>query len=266
MSQDLGALMGTGTPSRVDVPGGRPAVLALHGFGATPEEAKLIVDVARSLGLRAVAPLLPGHGTHAKDLARTTFDDWSRAALEALNELTRDGSRAIVVGQSLGGVLALHLALRRPEAVLGLGLLATAIRLTRFTAELPLSVVDRAKVPDFSVPKAGADIKDPVARASQLTYGTQPVHAAIEVMRAGARVSARLGEIRCPVFIAHGKGDHVCPVNNAYEIHRAVSSQDRSLLILLNSFHIITRDHDRDLLARELGRFVRRLRDASTAA
>jgi carboxylesterase len=257
--------MGTGTPNPVDVAGGRPSVLALHGFGATPQEAALIVEVARGLGLRALAPLLPGHGTHATDLARTTFDDWSRAALAALNELTTDGSKAIVIGQSLGGVLALHLALRRPEAVLGLGLLATATRLTRFTAEIPLSLVQRANFPDFSVTKVGADIKDPVARASQLTYGTQPIHAAIEVMRAGARVGARLGEIRCPVFIAHGIDDHVCPVSNAYEIHGRVSSQDRTLLILQNSFHIVTRDHDRDLLARELGRFVRRLRDAATA-
>jgi carboxylesterase len=241
-------------------------VLALHGFGATPEEAALIVDVARRLGLRAAAPLLPGHGTHARDLAKTTFDDWSRAAQEALNALTQDGSKAIVVGQSLGGVLALHLALRKPEAVLGLGLLATAIRLTTFTAALPLSLVHRAGLPDFSVPKAGADIKDPAARATQLTYGTQPVHAAIEVMRAGERVRARLGEIRCPVFVAHGVDDHVCPVENAREIHARVASRDRTLLLLPNSFHIITRDYDRELLARELERFVRRLRDDGASA
>lgn len=263
MAEDRGALMGAGRKDPLEVSGGNPAVLALHGFGATPQEIELAVDVARSLGLRARAPLLPGHGTHAANLARTTFDDWSSAALEALADLARDGSRVIVIGISLGGVLALHLAQQRPGAVLGLGLLATATRLTS-SAALPLSIVERAGIRDFTVRKIAPDIKDPVARASQLTYGLQPIHAAIEVMRAGERVEARLGEIRCPVFIAHGVDDHVCPASNALRIHAGVSSTDRSLLMLQNSYHIITRDYDRDLLARELTRFVRRLRNGAT--
>jgi carboxylesterase len=72
-------------------------------------------------------------------------------------------------------------------------------------------------------------------------------------------VEARLGEIRCPVFVAHGMEDHVCPAENALRIHARVGSKDRTLLMLANSYHIITRDYDRELLARELGRFVRRL-------
>jgi carboxylesterase len=252
--------MGSGDPSPVDLPGASPAVLAIHGFGATPAETALIVETARAAGLRVKAPLLPGHGTHATDLARRKFGEWKAAALDAFDEITADGSRAIVVGQSLGGVLALHVAQERPGAVAGLGLLATAIRLTKLTTELPLRLIDRAKVPDFTLPKAnGADIKDLSARETQLTYGTQPIHAAVEVMRGGMQAEARLGEILSPVFIAHGRGDHVCPVGNAQVIYEHVGSTDKTVLILENSYHIITRDNDRALLGRELARFVKRI-------
>src|SRR5882724_7024943 len=98
MSRDPGALMGEGSPAPLQVSGEPPAVLALHGFGGTPLEIALVVEVAQELGLRAVAPLLPGHGTHTRELVHTNYNDWLRAANVTLDSLVRPGSKAIVVG------------------------------------------------------------------------------------------------------------------------------------------------------------------------
>jgi carboxylesterase len=256
--QDRGQLVGPGVARTIDAPGRTPAVLAVHGFGATPQQMGTVVEAAQSLGLRVRAPMLPGHGTHARDLARTTFADWFGAAQAAFDELTADGSPALVVGQSLGGVIAAQLTLSSPGRVLGLGLLATAIRIGK-GAELTLRFLDRAHSPDFMVPKAGADIADPAARRAQLTYGENPVRAAISLVRAGMAVEARLPEITCPVFVAHGRSDHVCPVTNAARILTTIGSTDKTSLILEKSFHIITEDYDRAFLQTELTRFLGRL-------
>ena len=252
-------LMGEGDPSPLDVPGAAPAVLALHGFGGTPLEVELVVRVAEELGLRAHAPLLPGHGTHASELARTGWTDWARGAEEALSLVTRGGRPAIVVGLSLGSLLAVHLAATRPAEVLGLGMLANALRLSSPFPTWPLRVVERLGLAGFSVPKKGADIADPVARATHLTYRAQPVRSAIEVLNAGPRVEPLLARIRVPAFIAHGEGDVVCPVGNAHRAARALGSTDRTVLLLPRSHHIVTRDLDRDLLRSELSRFLRRV-------
>src|SRR5689334_16106082 len=103
---DRGALTGPGDPSPIDRPGAAPPVLAIHGFGGTPLEVELVADVAREMGLRVHAPLLPGHGTNARDLAKTGWDDWSRAAGAALDVIAQPGTPAIVVGLSLGALLA----------------------------------------------------------------------------------------------------------------------------------------------------------------
>jgi len=132
--------MGEGSPASIESPGSTPAVLALHGFGGTPLEIALAVDIAKELGLRAFAPLLPGHGTHTRDLAHTNWKDWSRAANVALDGLVKPGARVIIVGLSLGSLLAAHLAATRPDDVLAIGMLANATRLTPITTAWPGSV------------------------------------------------------------------------------------------------------------------------------
>lgn len=245
----------------LEAAGEAPGVLALHGFGATPQEVELAVDVARDLGLRALAPLLPGHGLAVEVLAQTRFDDWRAAAERALFQVAPEAEPAIVVGSSMGSLLALDLAASFPHKVAGVAAFAPAIRLSWPFPSLALSLVTRLHLPDFSIPKSAPDILDAGGRASQMTYARQPAHAGNEVRLAGRRVRARLGEIRCPAFVAHGRHDHVCPVANAYRVQSELGTPaaEKELLILPRSYHIITRDVDRGLLRTRLYSFVRRV-------
>jgi carboxylesterase len=245
----------------LDVPGSSPSVLALHGFGATPQEVQLVVDVARQLGLRALAPLLPGHGLSVQDLAQTRWHDWRKAAGLALEQLVAEGGPVIVVGSSMGSLLALDLAADFPEHVLGVAALAPAIRLGWPFPSLALALVCGLGVPDFCLPKSHSDILDSEARRSQVTYPAQPAYAGNEVRLAGRRVARRLSTIRCPAFVAHGQADHVCPVRNARQVYAALGSPawEKELLILPRSYHIITRDVERELLRARLLRFIERL-------
>ena len=256
---DRGALMGTGDPSPVRIAGAAPAVVAFHGYAGTAFEVRLVVEAAKDAGLAAYAPNLPGHGTNAHDLARTRFEDWVAGGEAALDSVLKDGAKAIVVGLSMGSLVAAHLAWKRSDQVCGLGMLANATRLTSPFPTLALKIVDRLRLPDFSIPKATSDIGDPVARRNHVTYGLQPVRAAIEVLRGGERTEAILGSIHAPAFIAHGKHDHVCPLANAERVRRLLGSTDKTLVVLPRSQHIVTRDYDKDLLKRELTRFFVRV-------
>lgn len=256
------ALMHGGRPvGTMDVAGATPSVLALHGFGATPQEVELAVQVARDLGLRALAPLLPGHGLSVEELARTRWGDWRGAAEQALTELIREGGPVIAVGSSMGSLLALDLAASYPGEVVGVAAFAPPIRLPLLFPALPLAVLAALHIPDFSVPKAGPDILDANGRRSQVTYTRQPAYAGNEVRLAGRRVRARLSTIRCPALIAQGRHDHVCPVANARRVYAELGTPklDKELVILPRSYHVITRDVDRGVLRTHLYAFVRRV-------
>lgn len=256
---ERGGLRGDRAPRELESAGSRPSLLALHGFGGTPFEVELLVDVAREQGLAALAPLLPGHGTRAQRLAETRFSDWS-AAVDL--SLPRVGEPAIVAGLSLGTLLALDLAIRKPRAVQALILLANAVWLRAPFPRWGLSLAHRLRLPDFLVPKAGPDIADRAVRDSHVSYDADPVHAAVEVLRAGARVRERLSEVRCPTLILHGARDRVCPVSNAWRVAEQLGTSDCRVVIFPRSHHILTRDLERPRVRAEIQAFVARFAGA----
>lgn len=257
---ERGRLRGERIPTDLEVVGPGPRVLAVHGFGGTPFEVELVVEAAREQGLGAFAPLLPGHGTRAQSLSQMRFSDWS-GALDAALERTEQP--VIAAGLSLGTLLALDLALRKPEAVKALILLANAVWLRAPFPRWGLKLVDRLRLPDFLVPKAGADISDSELRRSHVSYDSDPVHAAVEVLRAGERVRGRLHEVRCPTLILHGARDRVCPVSNAWRVAERLGSEDTRVVILPKSRHILTRDGEHQAVRREIRTFLARFAGAS---
>lgn len=260
-SPGLGDLRGEGDYGAVRLGGRAPSVLALHGFGSTPAEVRLVVEAAHELGLRVHAPLLPGHGLHVRELARMRWPDWRAAAQQAFEELAAESGPVIVAGLSMGSLLTLELATLYPEQTAGVVILAPAIRLAWPWPALALALVSKLGVPDFLVPKRAPDIRDARQRRQQRTYSADPVQAGNEVRLAGQRLEQALGKVRCPAFIAHGAQDHVCPVSNAQRVFMKLGTpiEDKELLILPRSFHVITRDVERALLRARIQAFLFRL-------
>jgi carboxylesterase len=254
--QARGALNGP-APTPIDSPGRTPSVLAFHGFGGTTREVELCAEVAQELGLAARARCLPGHGSHARELARTRYADWFAGAEAEYQELARNGP-LIACGISMGSLMAAELAIRHPERVRGLVMLANAAWL-RPSLGIALRVGGALRIPDFLMKKSGSDIADPDARRSQISYTADPVHAAIDLERGARELRARFGQIHCPTLIIHGALDRVCPVSNAWRVANLLGTKDVRVVILPSSHHIVTRDVGRAVVARELRDFYAKI-------
>ncbi|MEZ4226276.1 MAG: alpha/beta fold hydrolase [Polyangiaceae bacterium] len=259
-------LIGNGDPASRNFDGVGPGVLALHGFGGTPLEVDLVCDAARELGLAVRAPLLAGHGQSAKLLAATRYRDWLDSARDALTALLADHDQVILVGLSMGSLLATELALAQPERVTGLGLLANAFWLAEPLPSRVLALYRRVALPDFLVPKAAPDIREPAARRSHLTLGAQPVRAASEVYANGQRLRARLGELRCPVYLAHGALDRVCPAANLERVATRLGGPSLRTRLQPRAGHIVTRDYGAEDVRADLTCFFSDLRASHTPA
>ena len=99
-------------------------IVLLHGWGASAYNYRGILKPLADAGYHAIAPDLRGHGWSATRLAggawsREGMVEWLRQLLDAL------GVRAcVVVGQSIGGALALDAAAAMPDRVRAVVLLA----------------------------------------------------------------------------------------------------------------------------------------------
>jgi len=240
------------------VAGAGPTVLCVHGFGGVPLEVELAFDVARDLGLAAVAPVLRGHGTRPSDLKDLRFEDWLAGIRPVFDEARARGP-VILIGLSLGSLLCTELYLSAPADVLGLGLLANAFWLSAPFPADALRLVGALRLPDFGMPKFASDLADDEARKSHVTYDIQPVHAALSLQRAGARLREELFRVHCPTLVLHGEKDRVCPVANARKVAERVGTSDVRVVVYSKSRHILTRDLDRERVRAELTSFIRRV-------
>ena len=123
---------------------GYPVIL-LHGLGSSNAGMlPTLDDLARDY--RVIAPDIPGFGESSKPIRPYHAGFFARWLVKLLDEL--DIPRAHIVGNSLGGRIALETALRAPERVDRLALLAPAVALKKVRQFVPLV---RAMRPEFAL-------------------------------------------------------------------------------------------------------------------
>jgi pimeloyl-ACP methyl ester carboxylesterase len=123
--------------------GGRPLLL-VHGFTGGREDFDDHVERFAGEGWHAVAPDLPGHGESHPDGADHGFEAYGEALLGLADGL--GWGSFVVIGHSMGGVVAQHLAVHRPERVDAMVLMDTSpghVRVDPDLVELACGVVGR---------------------------------------------------------------------------------------------------------------------------
>ena len=224
-------------------PSGGPPVLLLHGSGI--DEARLswwpVAALLAARGARVLAPDLPGYGG-TRGMGRAAgvpeMVRWVRAFRAAAG-----APPAVTAGLSMGGAIAIGLALAEPEAVTHLVPVASygvsasmpRHRLRRLIASMPGQALGYAAIASSPflarrilcrvTTRRGAVDGALVAafrRAARRQVGTPALQGFVarEVLGGGfaSDFAARLGEIDCPITFVHGSGD---PLIRPEDVRRA---------------------------------------------
>lgn len=133
-----------------------PPVLLLHGVGATNASMlPLLLDLAGDY--RVIAPDLPGHGGSSAppwSYSAADFSHWTRAFLARMGQ-----ERAVIIGNSLGGRIAIETALRHPDYVSELVLLNPSTAFRRLTEARALVRLIPPKIGMLPAPLHGAMVR-----------------------------------------------------------------------------------------------------------
>lgn len=94
------------------------AFLYIHGFTASRAEGEYVMDsIANLYQANTYYMRLPGHGTNKEDHAAAKFSDYLTAGMDALLMAQQLGDTVVVVGVSMGGLVATWLTAQRPDLV-----------------------------------------------------------------------------------------------------------------------------------------------------
>ncbi len=101
----------------------RKAVLLLHGLGVYGESWWHQIQALQEHGYLPIAPDLPGFGSTPADKGRWSVKNAAASAMRVLDQSGID--KVVVCGLSMGGVVALELAIEYPARIDGLILINT---------------------------------------------------------------------------------------------------------------------------------------------
>jgi carboxylesterase len=233
--------------------GGPVGVLLCHGFTGTPQSLRPWADHLGAAGLTVSLPLLPGHGTRWQDMQLTTWQDWYATVDRALARLRERCETVFVMGLSMGGGLALRLAEQHGDDVAGLVLVNPSVQAD--DPRLKLLPVLRHVIP--SVPGIASDIRK--EGSVELAYPRTPVKAAYSLAKFWRVVSADLPQVTQPVLLMHSPHDHVVSPANSETVLARISSTDVTDVLLNDSYHVATLDHDAERIFASSLEFVHRL-------
>ena len=217
-------------------PGLSPTLLFLPGYASDMDGSKAVaIDAfAESRGVGMLRFDYSGTGSSDGDFAEGTLEGWIDQALEMVDRLTE--GPLVVVGSSMGGWIALHLALRRPKRVAAMVGIAAAPDFTDwgFTAEQKKALLEQGMI----------ERSNPYASEPQLT--TRAFWESGEAMRLlGGPIA-----IGCPVRLVHGDADRDVPVGVALQLMERLRSADVQINILKGGGHRLSEPREIDAIVR----------------
>ena len=222
--------------------GSSPTLVFLPGYASDMEGAKaLALDAfAERNGLAMLRFDYSGTGSSGGRFEDGTLALWLDESLAAIDRLTR--GPLVVIGSSMGGWIALHLALLRGDRVQSLFGIAAAPDFT----EWGFSTEQKAEL------LANGRLEEPNP------YGPEPQMFTRQFWESGQQLQLLDQEIAiaCPVRLIHGEGDEEVPLDVAYRTLRRLRSADVQLLIIKGGGHRLSEPHEIDAILRTVAALV----------
>ena len=226
----------------------------IHGMGSTPHQLRSLGDFLAWQGLTVLGLRLPGHGTTLDDLEQTTARQRLAAVDDSVDRLRQTCQHVFLIGNSLGGVLALAVAARRSRELAGMVTISTPVCATPLTAMLEdPALPDRFARPDL------AEVLSSDPRVGTFQYSLQSkrvLAAANEIFKQNQSV---LPGITVAILVIISLRDRVVPLENAHYLIDRVGSTDTTVVTLNDSAHLPTLDYDKERVQVACISFIERI-------
>lgn len=222
--------------------------LCIHGFTGAPFEVAPLVDYLKErTDWRFAVPTLPGHG-ETLDLKGVHYHDWIAHAEKSLKDLMETCDTIYVIGFSMGGLIASYLATHYP--VKRLVLLSAAAYYVN-PKQLSLDIKEIVK-DSFKGNLASNELFIRYKRKIKAT----PLSATLQFRTLVSKVRPLLGEISIPTFIAQGESDGIVPPKSAQYLYQRIGAEQKKLIYIKNSKHLICHSDEREQLFAEVIQFL----------
>ncbi|MDD4954811.1 MAG: alpha/beta fold hydrolase [Candidatus Omnitrophica bacterium] len=268
---------------KIFLKGGKNAVLLIHGITGTPSEMRYLAKSFNKAGYTVLCNTLPHHCSSLKELKRATWQEIADLCIEDFKALKKEHEKVSIAGLSMGALMGIHIASKFPAEVSGIIALAPTLiydgwAVHKGQALLPLAwhipyfrnrIDIRENAPyglkDENLRGAIQAFYSKAEKTSQnekvVMFGSPffPLASLYQHHRFCKVVKRQLRAVKTPILILHAKEDDMTSLKNAKYVFNNIGSSDKTLIVLENSYHMITIDNDKERVAGEAIKFMARL-------
>lgn len=231
---------------------GRRAVLLLHGFTGSSADVRMLGRFLEKHGYTSLAPHYRGHGVAPEELITTNPSQWWADVLNAYDELRERGYDEIAVcGLSLGGVMALKLALNKPLK----GVVTMCAPMTMRTTDVMFEGVLK-----YAAQYKKFERKDDATIEREVAAIREAGMPSLEQLRTFVLdVREQVDELYTPLFVVQARHDEVIDPNSANIIFDAAESTEKQLTWYEEAGHVITLSREKTQLHDHIYEFLQSL-------
>ncbi len=262
-------------------------IILVHGLTGAPYETGFLAKFLQREGYSVLCPRLANHGESIDVLKRTTwqecYESVERAFLEVQTSYPK--SQVFVSGLSIGALLVLLLAGKFPERISGVSCLSPTLfydgwnspwsrhllplvymsplkNFFYFKEEPPYGIKNeniRKRIHEYYAQASLDDMKE----VGKFGYPFYPLTLLYQHDQLVKHLLKKLPLIKTPVQLIQAQDDDMTSVKNSQFIHDRIKSEIKEIVLLYDSYHVITSDQERETVAKEVARFFGPLKNPS---
>ncbi len=256
-------------------------VILIHGLTGTPNEMKYLAGSFHTKGYNVSCPRLANHNQPLHVLKNTKWQDCYETVRQDFLRIKKSNPKetVFVAGLSMGALLALLLAEEFQDQISAISCLSPTLFYDGWNVPwsrhlLPLAYFTPLKHFFYFKEEPPYGIKNERIRArvhryfsnvslqemgsiTRFGYPCFPVTLLCELRLLVKHLAKKLPSVRVPVQIIQAKEDDMTSIKNAQFIYDKVSSPVKEIVLLEDSYHIITADQERTKVSHKMGEFFK---------
>jgi carboxylesterase len=247
------------------------AILLLHGLTGSPFEMHQYGKMLSNEGYDVYCPILPGHCEDSEGLKGHTWQEWKNFTLAQFDDLASRYKHVYISGLCLGAVLGLAIAEERKNVSGIIGLSTTlfldgwAMPWYMFLAPVCLYSIFKMfyLFPETDTRGIKCEhVRKKIAKMQEKSGGAldcYPMLCVAELLKISSFVRKRIKRVDAPIMLIHSLEDDLTSVKSAEFVFNNISSKNKTLIKLENSYHVITLDNEKKLVAEKTFNFIEKL-------
>ncbi len=223
-------------------------VLIIHGYTGSPHDFTYMAHEINKAGFTVSLPRLPGHGISNVDFLKTDSHDWLRRAIDAYYDLSALCDEVYVVGLSMGGVLALIVSsMFQPKKLVTLAA-ATHVHDNRIKLTGILRLF-KDRIPRENNDKYDSEDLEYLKKEYWSFNWPKQAYELYKLMKLSRKVTPK---ITSDTLVMVSKNDQTVPVSAGEFIYKTIASQNRKLVVLEKSGHVLSNDCEKERVTQEV--------------